>query len=336
MHVVRVPLRISFAGGGSDYPQYFHEHEGFVLGTTINIFIYLMGIEHTILADHPYKLTYRKTDDADSYQNLAHPVASPAFELVKWDGPGVHISTMADVPGGTGLGSSSAFTVGMLHLLSSMQGKSWLPQQLASNAVKIEREILAEQGGYQDQYHAAFGGLSGYEFKKSQINVSRILNPVAIETISKSMVIVPIGNTRRSHDFAVSTANATKDKSIQFAENARIAKNLHRDLSLAETSDEVLDMLSKTINESWKIKLQYSNEISNMEIDSLIQEGKTKGALAAKLCGAGGGGFILFIIKPENRTSFVSHFEKQNARVVNISNFGSTVINLNDARWDKN
>ena len=125
MITVRVPLRVSFAGGGSDYTSFFSTSPGFIVGTTINVYVYVMGIEHTALADHEYKLTYRKTDEASHFEKLEHPVAAPSFSLVDWKGPGVHISTMADIPGGTGMGSSSAFTVGLLHLLTAMQGAPW-------------------------------------------------------------------------------------------------------------------------------------------------------------------------------------------------------------------
>ena len=168
------PLRVSFLGGGTDYPSYFKNNEGYVFGTTINMFVYISAIKNSSLSGHKYKISYRELDECNELSEIRHPVVREVLKSIDWQDPGLHISTLSDVPAGTGLGSSSSFTVGMFNLMAQLSGGTITAEELAQSAINIERVVLGESGGIQDQYHASYGGLAGYEIKHEKGNYCEI------------------------------------------------------------------------------------------------------------------------------------------------------------------
>jgi D-glycero-alpha-D-manno-heptose-7-phosphate kinase len=328
--VASVPLRVSFLGGGTDYRTYVNQgNVGIVLGTTINLFVYVSIIKHSSLADFRYKVTYRKTDEANSFLDLKHPVVKPAFEIVGWEDEGVHISTMSDVPGGTGLGSSSAFTVGILHALSFMRGTPFDAERLAKKAIEIERDILLEDGGLQDQYHAAYGGLAEYKFDTNGVTRTPILDKQKIDYLSNALVLVPAGGVRQSSNLALSTSLAGLEKSGLISKVASIAKQGTKDFCDASNPEEAFDALAEAMNLSWSVKRHFAAEISNEFIEGAIAAGLANGASAGKLCGAGKSGFVLFLVKPESKASLLNHFSTIGGRSVEVFPNGSRISEIN-------
>ncbi len=327
--VVSAPLRISFLGGGSDYKNFFSlGHTGYTFGASINLSVYLSGIFHSRLTDYPYKLTYRITDAVDNYESFKHPVAKHAFQIADWKNQGVHISTMADVPAGTGLGSSSSFTVGLLHLLRYMQGENSNPDWLASNAVKIERELLKEAGGLQDQYFAAFGGVRLFEFKANGVQSAAEVPFTYYESLSNSLVLVPVGVARNSSLHAEMTAKSVAARETTFIEMAMLAKDTFTEFLAAKGADSGVEIVGRALTYAWNLKKIISGQPQNEKIDELIRKGFAAGAIGGKLCGAGGSGFILFIVEPDNRKKFISHFEFEDAQEISISGEGSQCYKL--------
>ncbi len=329
LKIVTVPLRVSFLGGGSDYEEYFDTGaSGYTFGTSINLSVHLTALFHSRLSDFPYKLTYRITDSVSNFQDFKHPVAKHAFQLARWQKGGLHISTIADVPAGTGLGSSSSFTVGLLHLLEFMQERNPEPMWLAENAVQIERKILKEAGGLQDQYFAAFGGTRLIEFTSTGTIVSQNLPQNTVSALSRSMVLVPVGIARDSARFAEITAMSSVSHNSLLSELAGLARETFNQFVSANGADSGVELLGKAMNSSWNLKKVISGNSHVPEVDDLIQRGLNFGALGGKLCGAGGSGFVLFIVEPENRKKFTNHFSREFAQEISISHFGSRSFDL--------
>ena len=327
--VVTSPLRVSFLGGGSDYEEFFQTgNKGYTFGTTINLSVHLSALFHSRLSDYPYKLTYRITDSVSHYEDFKHPVAKHAFKLAKWENQGLHISTIADVPAGTGLGSSSSFTVGLLHLLEFMQGRNPNEKWLAENAVDIERKILKEPGGLQDQYFAAYGGTRLIEFSTEGIEVSAKLSSNCVTSLSNSLVLLPVGVARNSAKFAEITAKSSKVHTALVQEMANLAKDSFYKFASVDGDDSGVELLGSAMNSAWKLKKIISDNEHNSRIDTLISRGLNEGAFGAKLCGAGGSGFLLFIVEPANRERFIHKFQNEFAQEISISQKGSHSYNL--------
>ena len=328
MITVRTPLRVSFLGGGSDYPGVFQGDDSFgsVLGTTVNLYVHLFAIPHTSLASHKYKFTYSAIEEVNDFTLFKHPVISKAFSILDWESPGLHISTMADVPAGTGLGSSSAFTVGLLQLLSSFQGKKLFPEQLARLAIRIEREMLSEPGGYQDQYHASYGGLALYNFSNSSTERLDLNKNTFKEFLSSSMILVPNGKTRNSGKIAAKTLEGGISKPENLRQLANLARETYLEIVKPQSDLNKLHILAEAMNHSWEIKKSLAEEISNANVDEMVEYGLSKGALAAKLCGAGESGFVLFLIEPTKRDIFRNELAAFNAIDISIEEHGSRIL----------
>lgn len=329
INIVSTPLRVSFLGGGSDYEAYFSlGSPGFTFGTTINLSVFLSGIYHSRLSDFPFKLTYRITDSVTDYRDFKHPVAKHAFEISQWPSRGLHVSTMADVPAGTGLGSSSSFTVGLLHLLETMQEREPNADWLAKKAVEIERIRLCEMGGLQDQYFAAYGGTRLIEFGIDGVKVSPTLPSETLKILSNSLVLVPIGVSRDSSSYAGVTAESSKSHQEVINEMATLARVTYNEFLELKGNDIGVQKLGNAIRHSWELKKIISKQSENDSVNSLIAQGISMGAYGGKLCGAGGSGFILFIVDPTDKTRFISRFQSEGAQEITINERGSQSFKL--------
>lgn len=295
MIITRTPFRMSFAGGGSDIALFYEKHGGCVLSTTINKYMYISV--HPSFELKETVLKYSQTEVVNNISEIDHKYFKEVLNLLRISG--VEISSTADVPAGTGLGSSSSFTVGLLHALYSYKGKFVSKEKLAAKACEIEIARLKNPIGKQDQYAAAYGGLNFYRFNKDG---SVFVEPVIMKNelyaqLERNLMMFYTGELH-------SASAILEEQSANFAggdkeENQLKMCDLARELR-EELQHNNIDAMGEILNEGWKLKRTLANGISNSEIDEYYDVALKSGAIGGKLLGAGGGGFLLFYV-PENR-----------------------------------
>lgn len=326
MIITKTPLRVSFLGGGSDYREFFERSTGYVLGSTINKYVYVFAHPLPEIASEKFRFTYRVTESVVNYRDFRHPVMRTALGLFDWEEP-TNFATMSDLPGSSGLGGSSSFTVGLLRVLNSRKGNEVSENQLARLAIQIERDLLKEAGGVQDQYHASFGGLNLYEFTEKNVKVSPLaINSQIMSYISNSMVLIPLVKERDSSLFAERTIKSINKRSGFEAVNklASLAKEVGKTLSQELNPERALEALAEGVEQGWVLKSSINGDLESF--NQLISELKSYGALAAKLCGAGGTGFILVLVKPQGMQYFLDHTKGHRPIRVEIDSIGSQII----------
>jgi D-glycero-alpha-D-manno-heptose-7-phosphate kinase len=320
-------LRISFLGGGSDFKEFFQFETGYVFGSTVDLFVYTVVIRHSELADNKYKLTYRINESVDELEELQHPLVREILKEFHLDNSGLHIATLADVPARTGLGSSSAFAVGLINAISILNANKLTAIDLAASAINIERNVLAEPGGWQDQCHSAFGGLNLFGFKDKTFNKEFEISDIEfIKFLSEKLILVAAGDPRDSGTHAgITSSNLPGAEGKKLArELAQIAKQT-ADILLTEIRPhEKLAILAQAMNRSWELKQQLGS-IHSDEVSQTIQTGLSAGAISAKLCGAGGSGFVLFILGDISKDSFSSNFPNKKIQEISLHSNGSEV-----------
>ncbi len=324
----RTPLRVSFLGGGTDFPSFFDSNPGYVLGTTINKYVYVSILSLPQFAEEKYRFTYRITESVLDYRDFQHPVVREVLVDKGWVQP-INVATMADLPGRSGLGSSSSFTVGFLNALNEFNSRKVDSAQLAQDAVRIERELLREPGGWQDQFHAAVGGFKLYKFHAGVVSSSMFrIDPDFVDYVSGSMVMVPMQNWRDSGGFA----NITSQE-VRSGGGNRLAQelaNLTLETSQYLTSSNSLtrkfEVLGSAINEAWRIKVVLSGGSLDPVVLEKIREGLALGATAGRLCGAGGTGFLLFLVAPHKRNTFIERMCSDFAFPVSVAKNGSQIL----------
>ncbi len=325
--ITRTPLRVSFLGGGSDFQEFFKDETGFVFGSAINLFVYTAVLRHSDLADNKYKLTYRKNESVDSLDDLQHPLVREILKKYHCDDSGLHIATLADVPARTGLGSSSAFAVGLINAISVLHSTKLTPAEMATSAIEIERTILGEPGGWQDQCHSAFGGFNLFSFKDDSYNKEfEITDAAFLNLLSEKLILVAAGEARDSSTHAgITTSNlpsvegktlARKMASIAFQTAELLAREL--------PPHQKIEVLASAMNESWKLK-QMLGSIHSEEVSRTIETGLNAGAISAKLCGAGGSGFVLFILGNTSKDLFAKSFENSKIQEISLHRSGSEI-----------
>jgi D-glycero-alpha-D-manno-heptose-7-phosphate kinase len=304
MIISKAPLRVSFIGGGSDYPEFFANNQGAVLGSSIDKYVYVTVAQLSKFAEEKFRFTYRQTESVKSIAELQHPVVREAlsnyFPVV--GSAGLNLGTLSDLPGNSGLGSSSSFTVALLLALQRIQNyEDTSSSLLASQAVRIERELLKEPGGWQDQYHASFGGLRLYEFFPSGVKVGEsLLNQSQLSELSAYFLLVKVGGSRNSKDFAHQTSlnvrngESTDSLILQAAEAVRIASVIP-----GKSVAEVSELLFSSIRFSMAWKTSLGEIVVPKDVQAVGEYGVDLGASCYKLLGAGSSGYILFGADPK-------------------------------------
>jgi D-glycero-alpha-D-manno-heptose-7-phosphate kinase len=296
--ISKTPFRISFFGGGTDYPEWVRLHGGAVLGTTINHGCYISCRTLPPIFDHHYRIVYSKTESVQRVQEIEHPVVRAVLHELNLDHTRLEIHHDADLPSRAGLGSSSAFTVGLLNALFHLKDTALDPSELARLAILIEQEKLKEVVGYQDQTLTAYGGFNRIDFfQNGEIDVTPIFSP-HLQDLENHLMLFYTGYTRFASPIAQS-------KVVNFK------KNHHRLYRLREMVDEALEKLTnptfdltwfgELLDEAWMLKRGLSDKISNPTLDHIYEKGKKHGAIGGKLLGAGGGGFMLFFVPPDRQ-----------------------------------
>lgn len=291
MIISRTPLRMSFVGGGSDLPVFYRKHGGAVVSTAIDQCVYITVNKKF---DEKIRVSYAKTEEARSVERIKHPLVREAMKLVGIDG-GIEITSIADIPGhGSGLGSSSSFTVGLLHALHAYAERYASAEQLAREACRIEIDRCGEPIGKQDQYAAAYGGFSFIEFNPDDsVSVEPILcRRDTIEAIQRGIITFYTGITRsasailKNQQHRVATEKAKQKVMLRMVQLARDLK--------CELQRNNLDAFGEIIHEGWRLKKSLTDGISSDQIDGWYDKARRAGAVGGKLLGAGTGGFLMF------------------------------------------
>lgn len=301
MIICRTPLRISFFGGGTDYPVWYREHGGKVLSTSINKYSFITLRYLPPFFDYKYRIRYYKREEVNHLDEIKHPSIR---ECVRHMGVerGIDVVHHGDLPAMSGLGSSSSFTVGMLHALYALTHRMPTKRELAINAIRIEQDVLGEQVGSQDQTAAAFGGLNLIHFGGQQeFSVETvILSAARLEELQQNMLLFFTGLQRQASEIAVEQIKATPKK---VTELSRMGELVDAAVSILINPETPMAEFGKLLDEQWQLKKQMSGLISNQAIDDIYAAGIKAGASGGKLLGAGGGGFMLFIAPPERHAA---------------------------------
>lgn len=323
MIISRTPLRMSFVGGGSDLPAFYRRHGGAVLSTAIDKYVY---VTVNPKFDHKIRVSYSKTEEVASVAKVRHPLVRESLRLVGIEG-GLEITSIADIPSrGTGLGSSSSFTVGLLNALHAHLGQFRSAEQLGKASCQIELERCAEPIGKQDQYAAAFGGFNFIQFLPDE---TVIVDPVicrreTIETLQRNIVVFYTGITR-------SASNILREKQKHIAEEKSKQKMMLRMVKLAwqlrvELQNNNLDAFGEIIHENWILKKGISQGVSTDAIDAWYESARKAGAVGGKLLGAGSGGFLMFYAPVDRHEAIARALPKLRRVPMQFEPTGSRII----------
>lgn len=304
MFTTRTPFRMSFLGGGTDFPAYFNEYGGCVLSATFNKYSYVTVRELPALFDYKNQFTYSKIERFNSPDELEHPLVREALKYIGTDR--VQIAYDADLPARSGIGSSSSFAVGLLNELHLLKGEKLSKMELAKEAIYLERVLCNEAGGVQDQLAVAFGGLNKITFDADGYQI----HPVDISHKSKkqfnnNLLLVFTGFSHFSGEVAVAQQNNIPHKISELNE----MKSLVGEGEKILISGNSLDDFGRLLDYTWKLKRTLSDRISTNEIDELYDSAKKAGALGGKILGAGSGGFMLLYVPEEKRENVKKIFE---------------------------
>lgn len=326
MIITRTPFRVSFVGGGSDLEEYYSQKQGAVLSTTINKYMYISS--HNYFDDDSIRIKYSQTETVKNINDLQHPIVREAMKKFNINGA-LEISSNADVPSGTGLGSSSSFTVGLLHSLYARAGKHVSNEKLAEEACEIEIEKLGEPIGKQDQYASAFGGINIIKFNPDgSVSVEPIhLKKEINKKLQNNLLMFYTGQQRSASKILIEQKKVTAqaDKTQILDKMVDLVWEMRDALYAGD-----LEEFGRILHKNWLLKKQLTNKISDDFIDDIYNKGIKSGALGGKLLGAGGGGFVLFYCEPENQKKLRHALRDLKELSFKLDNEGSKVIYVGD------
>ncbi len=292
MIIARSPLRITLGGGGTDLPSYYTQHGGFLIAAAIDKHVYVTA--HNSFRDD-LLIRYSKIENVKAVREIEHPIVREALRLLEISEPGIEITSIADVSAGTGLGSSGSFTAALLKALYKFQGSFITTEQLAELACRIEIDILGEPIGKQDQYIAAFGGVTCFEFLPDhEVKAYPLrVRPQQLDELNDKLVLFSTGNTRSASKILQEQKEKTLQNDTAMIDNLHFIKDLgYRSKQALESGDFV--KFGKLLHEHWLFKKQRSPAMSNSDIDRWYEYALDHGAIGGKIIGAGGGGFFMF------------------------------------------
>ena len=295
MIIVRAPYRVSFFGGGTDYPAWFSRHGGAVLTSTIDKFCYLAVRKTPAFLDTKYRVAWAKMEAVNTVDEIEHAGVRGCLRFLGIKG-GIDVSHTGELPARSGLGSSSAFTVAMLHALHTLNGDRVGPARLADEAIRVEQDVLHETVGVQDQIECAFGGLNHITIRPD--GGYSVAPVIAKKFLEKRLLLFFTGTQRFASEIAQSQVANFSRKANELKKIAAMVPKAVECLSLGD-----FDRFGELLHETWMLKRDLSDKISNPEIDALYGRARTSGALGGKMLGAGGGGFMLFYVPEERQAS---------------------------------
>jgi D-glycero-alpha-D-manno-heptose-7-phosphate kinase len=322
MIITKTPFRMSFLGGGTDMPAFFNEHGGAVISTTFDKFCYV-NVRH-MPPFHPYisELVHNRFERVNNVEEIEHPLIRECMKL--HDIHEIRLTYEGDLPARTGLGTSSTFAVGMLNAFCALKGKMMSKRQLAQEAIHVERDILQEHGGWQDQVAAAYGGLNRIDFHDHDFSVRPIIiSPERKKELDENLLLFYTGVQRFSSEIQADTFAKPVDKTKQLLDM----------LALVDEAEKVLTDKGKSLNEfgklldtTWKLKRETGSKVSNGSIDELYDIAIKAGALGGKLLGAGGGGFLLFYCEKDKQENLKMALDNLMIVPFNFENDGAQVL----------
>jgi len=298
MIISRTPFRISFFGGGTDYPVWYRKHGGAVLATTIDKYCYLTCRYLPPFFEHKIRVVYSKIENCQTVDEIAHPAVREVLRFLEFD-RGVEIHHDGDLPARSGMGSSSSFTVGLLHALYALKGQMPSKHQLAMESIFLEQECLKETVGSQDQVCAAYGGFNHITFlPNAEISVRPIIiAPERILELNSHLMLFYTGIKRTASNVAESYVNNSETNKRLL----RLMKDLIDEGISILTSGQDLTDFGELLHEAWGAKRSFSPMVSNSQVDDIYSQALAAGAIGGKLTGAGGGGFLLLFVTPDKR-----------------------------------
>ena len=329
MIITKTPFRISFFGGGTDYPVWYKQHGGAVLSTTINKYCYIMCRSLPPFFDHKYRISYSKFEHVSNIDEIEHPAVRESIRFMNIK-EGLEIHHDADLPARSGLGSSSSFTVGLLNCLYAYKGKIISKEKLALDAIYVEQNIIKENVGSQDQCAAAYGSLNKIDF---YIDGSIKVNPIIIPKerkleLQNHILFFFTGLQRYASNIAKKQINETPNKEKQLFKMHALVDEA---ISILVSENVEINEFGKLLDESWKLKKSITDKITNPKIDEIYDSAIRAGATGGKLIGAGGGGFMVFVAKPQYHQSIKDKLKDLLEVPIKFENNGSQIIYYNNS-----
>lgn len=324
MIVSKTPFRISFFGGGSDFPQWYNENGGAVLSTTINKYAYINCRYLPSFFEYKHRLTYSTIESVTHTSEIQHPVIKAVFEKYGVE-EGLEIGYNADLPARSGLGSSSSFTAGLLNALHALKGIKLTKKELLDLTLEIEHDVLRENSGSQDQTAAAYGGFNFIQFSQERgIIVEKVIAPDEnLKKLEDSILLVFTGIQRFADNIEEDKIAQIKSKKAYYATMQQMAIEAYAQLQ--STNFSIVEF-GKLLNESWKIKQNLSDKVSNNHIVKIHDAGMAAGALGSKLLGAGGGGFVLFLVDQDKRQRVIDKLSPLINIPIKFDHTGSSIV----------
>lgn len=329
MIITRTPFRMSFFGGGTDFPSFYEQHGGAVISTTFDKYCYVTVRHLPRFFDYTTQLVYSKMEYVSEIEKIEHPAIREAMKYL--DMHELRIAYDADLPARSGLGTSSSFAVGLLNAFYALKGKYADKRKLADDAIYLERILCKENGGVQDQIAASFGGFNRIDFDADGYTVSPIIiSPQRKAELNDRLLLFFTGFSRFSSDIQSATQEAIKDKKTQLLEM----------LGLVDVAEHILtrkcnlDEFGLLLDHTWKLKRGITNRISTDSIDILYEKAIKAGALGGKLLGAGGGGFLLFYVEPDKRASVLDALSELLHVPFQFENGGTRVIHYTPESYE--
>jgi D-glycero-alpha-D-manno-heptose-7-phosphate kinase len=323
MIISRTPFRVSFFGGGTDYPAWFHEHGGAVLATTINKYCYLTCRYLPPFFEHRYRVVYSRVENCQEIGEITHPAVR---EVLKFLGVerGLEIHHDGDLPARSGMGSSSSFTVGLLHALHALHGRMPNDRQLATESIKVEQGLLKETVGCQDQILAAYGGFNHITFHRDGDFTVRPLTLPAdrVKELESHIMLFYTGIKRTASDIA---ETYVRDIAANESSLSALGALVDEGMSLINRGEDIT-RFGELLHEAWRLKRSLSNRVSNSELDEIYAQAMSAGAVGGKLTGAGGGGFLLLFVPPSRRKNVLESLNKLVHVPLEFSRGGSQII----------
>ncbi len=324
MIIARSPLRITLGGGGTDLPSYYQEREGFLISAAIDKYVYIT-LHETF--EKGYFLKYSKLEKCSSIDEIQHPIIREALRLLDWKKPCLELCSMADIPAGTGLGSSSSFTTALLRALHTMQGNIVSTRTLAEEACEIEMNRLKEPIGKQDQYIASYGGITCMNFHRDGyvwVDPLRISDET-LYNLEDNLILYFTGFSRSAGNILKEQDEKSKEHNEDMLKNLDFVKSLgYQSKDALEKGD--LDTFADIMNTHWQYKKKRSGGMSNPQIDEWYDLALANGAQGGKMIGAGGGGFLMFYVKDKahlrdalkntGMSEVIFRFEKEGSRIL--------------------
>ncbi len=330
MLICKSPLRVSFLGGGTDFPKWYNQNDGMVISSAINKYCYVLLKTLPPFHDFKFRLRYFNEERVNKVSQIRHPVIRNVFKRKIQEKKGFELVYFGDVPALSGLGSSSAFTVSLLNLFREYNKKKMSKYDLAKEAIYYEQKILREKVGSQDQIASTFGGFNSIEFKNKNFTVKKIItSKKQIIDLEKSLLLVNTGISRFSKVIEKEKIENINKNKLNYFELFSLCKEAKQNIN---DSKNLKKTLSFYINESWKIKKKLAKGVSNNFLNELCNYGLRNGAIAGKLLGSGSGGFMMFILENQKSKKQLKNKLKKYVCVdVNFDLEGSRIIsNLHD------